>query len=159
MDFATISAALGSLKTATEIAKFFRDSDLSLEKAESKLKLAELISALADAKIQISDIQLAMSEKENELRELKNQSELQASLKWDDPYYWRVDGGSKEGPFCQPCYDKQKLLSRLTLVEQGSWNCRVCNQFFTDRNYISEGSSKSVTDYDPLAGPGGWMSR
>ena len=159
MDITTISVALASIKTATEIAKFFKDSDLSIEKAEAKLKLAELISALADAKIQISDIQQAMSEKENEIREIKNQLKLHASLDWDDPYYWRIDGDIKEGPFCQPCYDKDNRLSRLNLVEQGSWNCRVCNQYFTDRNYVEKGPASSICDYDPLAGPHGWMSR
>jgi len=148
MDISTISTALGSLKTATDIAKFIFDSGISLEKAESKLKFAELISALADAKIQISDIQLAMLEKDNEIRSLKAQQELQTSLRWEDPYYWRMNGDLKDGPFCQPCFDKDKILSRLQAQSTGHWGCRVCRQGFTESGARKMGLRKAATDYD-----------
>ena len=51
-DLATIGAALSSLKTATEIVKFIRESDVNLEKAELKLKLADLLGSLADTKME-----------------------------------------------------------------------------------------------------------
>ena len=44
-DISAITAVLGSLKTATEIAKFIRESDVSIERAELKLKVADLIGA------------------------------------------------------------------------------------------------------------------
>ena len=43
-DITTISGVLTSLKTATDIAKFFKDMDINLEKAELKLKIANLIN-------------------------------------------------------------------------------------------------------------------
>ena len=54
MDMTAITAVLGSIKTATEIAKYIKDSNVSFEKAETKLRLAELIGALADAKLKSS---------------------------------------------------------------------------------------------------------
>lgn len=60
-DLATIGAALSSLKTATDIVKFLRSSDLSLERAE--LKLADLLSSLADAKIELIEGQDTLAEK------------------------------------------------------------------------------------------------
>ncbi len=42
-DIAAISAFVGSIKTAAEIAKAIKEAGLSLEKAETKLKMAELI--------------------------------------------------------------------------------------------------------------------
>ena len=68
MDIAALSSLLGSLKTATDIARFIKDSDLSLEKAETKLKLAELISALADAKIEAAKIQQLLLERAANIR-------------------------------------------------------------------------------------------
>ncbi len=56
-DFTAIASILGSVKTATEIAKLLKNTDLSFEQAEMKLKLADIISALADARIEISEIQ------------------------------------------------------------------------------------------------------
>lgn len=44
-DIITFAAFLGSIKTATEIAKAIKLSDSSLEKAELKLKIAELIES------------------------------------------------------------------------------------------------------------------
>lgn len=46
-DIATISAFLGSIKTATELAKAIKGADLSLEKAETKLKMANLIQKMS----------------------------------------------------------------------------------------------------------------
>jgi hypothetical protein len=66
----SVSTLLGSIKTATEIAKLIKDSDVSLEKAETKLKLAELISALADAKIEVMEVQQALLDKDAEVRGL-----------------------------------------------------------------------------------------
>jgi hypothetical protein len=57
MDPTTIGALLTSLKAATDIAKFIRGSDLSIERAELKLKLAELVEALANAKLEAADVQ------------------------------------------------------------------------------------------------------
>ena len=48
---AAISSVLSSIKAATDIAKLVRESGLTLEKAEVKLKLAELVEKLADAKL------------------------------------------------------------------------------------------------------------
>jgi hypothetical protein len=58
---ASIAAILSSIKTATDIAKFLRESDLSLQRAELKLKLADLVSALAEAKIELTEIQETLS--------------------------------------------------------------------------------------------------
>lgn len=42
-DMASVSVVLTSIKTATDIAKLLRETDVSLEKAETKLKLAEMV--------------------------------------------------------------------------------------------------------------------
>jgi hypothetical protein len=61
MDVAAIGSLLGSLKTATDIAKFVRESSVSLERAELKMKLAQLIEALSNAsavRLNVEQIQL-----------------------------------------------------------------------------------------------------
>jgi 2C-methyl-D-erythritol 2,4-cyclodiphosphate synthase len=106
VDMASVSAAITSLKVATDIAKFFKDTDVSFEKAETKLKLAELISALADAKMQFAEIRQVLIDKDAELRAVKGQLDVKEKLKWESPYYWIIDGDNKDGPYCQCCYDK-----------------------------------------------------
>ncbi len=75
-DLDTFSAALSSLKTATEIAKFIKESGVTLDKAEVKLKLAELTGALADTEIELSEIQGLLIEKDKIIRELNAKYEL-----------------------------------------------------------------------------------
>ena len=50
-DLATVTAVLGNIKTAMDIAKAIKDADVSVERAEMKFKLAEMMTALADAKM------------------------------------------------------------------------------------------------------------
>jgi hypothetical protein len=66
-DISAISAVFGSLKTATDIAKFIRESDVSIERAELKLKIADLFSALADVKMELVDLQDTFAAKEQRI--------------------------------------------------------------------------------------------
>lgn len=130
MDLAAIGSLLGSLKTATDIAKFIRESDVSIEKAETKLKLAELVSALADAKIEAADVQQSILERDELIRKLEAEAKLRAELIWKQPRYVLVNPSGEEESFCQNCYDSEKRLSRLHTDERGGFECRVCKQFF-----------------------------
>ena len=150
MDLTSISAALSSLKTATEIAKLIKDSDVTLEKAESKLKLAELISSLADAKIEITEIQQVLLEKDKEVRALNTQLEMRAKLSWDKPYYWLIDESRKDGPFCQHCYDKNHELIRLQGNCVGSWECKACKNRYFDNAYDRSPINYSVRNDSPF---------
>lgn len=146
MDLTSISTVLGSLKTATEIAKLIKESDWSLEKAETKLKLAELISALADAKIEVTEIQQVLIEKDSKIRELEETLLTKQKLTWEKPYYWLADGISKDGPYCQHCYDKNKELIRLQGHGDGYWECKSCKNNYTDNSYVHN-RTVSLNDY------------
>jgi len=139
-DMATITTAVGGIKGAIEIAKLLKDSSDSLEKAEVKLKLADLIGALADVRTQMSDIKEALIESENEKKELKEKLELKAKLEFETPYYWHnKEDRTKDGPFCQLCYDKEKKVIRLQPTsKQGLWECFSCNKTFKNNEYIPQ---------------------
>jgi hypothetical protein len=76
-DITTISAILGSIKTATDIAKAIKNADISLEKAELKLKIAELTESLADIKIKAVEIRDLIEKKDLEISILRKQLEPQ----------------------------------------------------------------------------------
>lgn len=133
MDLAAIGSLLGSLRTATEIATFIRTSDLSIEKAETKLKLAELVSSLADAKLNAAEVQQALLERDDRIRELEAQAAIRANLKWREPCYWLPNEEGVEEPFCQQCYDSDKKLARLHSDNAGMFTCRVCDQHYFTR--------------------------
>jgi hypothetical protein len=145
MDFSGISALLGSVKTATEIAKFIKESDLSIEKAETKLKLAELISALADVKLEAAEIQQSLVERDDRIRELEKAAKVDAALVWREPCYWLTSADGIDEPFCQHCYDKESKLARLHTDGQGMYSCRVCEKKFRTRER-SESDSSAFRD-------------
>src|SRR5690349_6965957 len=100
-DLATIGAALSSLKTATEIVRFIRESDVSLEKAELKLKLADLLSSLADAKMELTEVQDALVEKDKKIAELEDAFQSKDKfVRQYDAYYIAGENGEPQGvPF------------------------------------------------------------
>jgi hypothetical protein len=136
MDIPTIAAVLTSIKSATDIAKLLKDTDLSLEKAEVKLKLADLIGTLADAKMEIAEVQDLLREKDSKIRELEEALTVKGKLDYEAPYYWLKDGDKKFGPFCQQCKDADGKLIRLQKRRvQGGWECKTCGKHFDDKNY------------------------
>jgi hypothetical protein len=88
MDIPTIASVLSGLKTATDIAKFLRESGVSLDKAETKNKLADLYDALAEMKMQMADVKLLLIEKDEEIRKLEDNLKLKANVVYEKPYYW-----------------------------------------------------------------------
>ena len=156
MDLAAIGSLLGSLKTATEIAKFIRESDLSIEKAETKLKLAELISALADAKIEAAEVQQAILERDELIRDLKAAAKLRTDLVWRQPCYFLANAQGEEDPYCQSCYDSEGRLSRLHADGHGHFQCRVCKQSFKTNERSKSDLEKLKAASTPLGS--GWRA-
>ena len=130
-----LAAVVSSLKTATDLAKLLRESKTSLEDAESRFKAAELITALADAKMQLADVQSVIARKDKRIGELQSLVTIEAQMTWDKPYYWRVEGDARTGPYCQHCYDADRKLMRLQVLRKGLWKCTGCSNQFTDGDY------------------------
>jgi hypothetical protein len=125
MDIASIGALLSSLKTASDIAKIVRESTKTLTEAETKLKLAELVSALADMKFEIANVQNELLTRTFRIKELEEELRLKQELQFVDPCYWIANGNASE-PYCQPCYDDSKKLSHLVERTKGLFSCAVC---------------------------------
>ncbi len=130
MDLTAVTAVLGNLKTATDIAKFIKDSDISLDKAETKLKLSELINALADAKLEVVNVREELSQAESRVRELETELQVQGSIRWQEPLYWLDVKGAPDGPFCQHCYDSARKLIRLQGNGEGWYECKACKNSY-----------------------------
>jgi hypothetical protein len=132
-DIAAIASLLSSIKTATDLAKLVSESGLTLERAEFKLKLADLVSSLADAKLELSSVQEAIQNKNREIQELKDALALQAAMVFESPSYWRIVDNGKDGPFCQQCYDANGKTIRLQSYGEGHEKylaCKTCGSTF-----------------------------
>ena len=126
-DLTAIGAVLGSLKTATEIAKFIRESDVSIERAELKLKVADLVSALADVKLELVDLQETFATKEQQIRELEEAFQAKDTLVRNNDAYYRV---SSEGrplgvPYCLRCWENDHKQRQL-VHDAKEYRIRLC---------------------------------
>ncbi len=129
-DLTTIGAALGSLKTAVEIAKFLREADVSIEKAELKLKLVELLGTLAQAKIELAAVQEELSAKDKRITEIEEAFESKDTMVRHYDAYYVVDGnGNAIGtPFCLRCWENDHKKRQLVhdAKERRMQVCTTC---------------------------------
>jgi len=114
-DIPTIGAALSSLKTAIDITKFLKDSDSSLERAEFKVKLADLLGSLADTKLELIDLQNELAEKEKKIADLEQSFENKNTLiRQNDAYYVCDETGKATGkPYCLRCWENDHKQRQL----------------------------------------------
>jgi len=143
-----IGTAVQSIKVATDIAKLLKDADFSLKDAEAKLKLADMINALADAKLEMAQIQEAIAERDETIRGLREELSIKGQMQYEEPFYYRVQEGRRDGPYCQNCYDSQGKPIRLQGRGNDCWQCLNCNSFFQTPG--STPPSDHSEPYDPL---------
>ncbi len=127
-----LKKALASLAAATEIAAFLEGSELSLPRDEMKRKLAELMAAIAEAKIQISDMASAISEKDQTMKFLQDKINQSEEMVFEKALYWSMKGDKKDGPFCPQCWDHDHRKIRLYNMANAYWMCRICNNSYKD---------------------------
>ena len=118
-----------SIKAAWELAKAVKTSAEAIDDAQFKLQIAELIGALADAKIEAAENAEIISEL---TQKLKNKTEMQFTGR---VYYRVLEGREKEGPFCSVCYDNDSKAIRLQpnsdYRHNDDWRCHVCTTYFS----------------------------
>lgn len=126
-DITSIATILSSIKTATDIAKFLRESDLSIERAELKLKLADLVSALAEARMELAEIQETLAAKDKQIAELEEAFQSKDNLvRHYDAYYTTDENGNPVGlPFCLRCWENDHKKRQL-VHDAKDFRTRVC---------------------------------
>jgi hypothetical protein len=133
MDISTVlPALLDNITKAIDLAKTIKEGDISGEEAEIQLRVADLLSALADAKLDIADIQQTLVAKDAEIDTLKEKLKVKVNVQWEKPYYWLTGSEKKDGPFCQHCFDESQKLTRLQGSGDGYWHCNVCQGTYVD---------------------------
>lgn len=148
----TIMTGLGQ---AIELTKNLRDADLKLNEAENKFKIAELYNALSDIKMNVADLKSEVLNKDEIIKELEAKLKKETEMKWEDPFYFHhKNDGSKDGPFCQQCYDTKKQSVRLPKGD-GPWlTCNTCKSSYDNPNGERASIGLARSSYD---GPNGWM--
>lgn len=119
----TLSAYANEIKDVTKRGEFMKViGELSLELAETQIKLAEQLREVDALKQQVSQL-----EKEN--KKLRDPEE---TLHIKNGLYYKPDD---DGPFCTACYDKDRKSIRVTALSGdfrflGEYKCPVCNTVY-----------------------------
>ncbi len=87
------------------------------------------ILALREAALEIQEENVELKEKVRRFEE-----ELKGRLVFEKGVYYLKEDGSKEGPYCQRCYDKDTKLVRLQ-DDGDHWFCYGCSHGYPKTPY------------------------
>ena len=130
MEISSTVTILGAISKAIEIVNGIRNSKNPPGKAEMELQFATALSALVDAKLEISNVLQQLQEKEQQINDLKEQISVKGNTQFETPFYWIIDGSRRDGPYCQACYDEQNKYIRLYNYGENWWQCKTCKNTY-----------------------------
>jgi hypothetical protein len=62
-----------------------------------------------------------------EVAALTERMQLRERLVFERNFYWIVDDGERDGPYCPRCYDKEREPRRMLAMREGrSFGCPTC---------------------------------
>lgn len=132
----SLAGTLQALKAANEIAKVLRSTDVSFERAEIKIKVAELADALSDARMTALDAQEEITRLQSRIKELEARNDVRSRIRLRHSMYYLAEADDKEsGPYCVACFEtKDRTIALGTLgssfVAMGRYQCPSCKAFY-----------------------------
>lgn len=108
-----ISAGIAAVTQAITIAKTLRSIEKSYDEATLKAQLAELVSALADAKLALTEAKESHQKKDKMIAKLKASFEAHGDLITSDggyKFFVGEDGNPLGYPVCPKCEIDGKLV-------------------------------------------------
>jgi len=134
MGFESIGTAIAMVNGSLELVKKLSSASGAVERAELKLKAAELIGSLADAKLALINSMEEAQAQQRTIAELQEALQLKATVgRVFDGYYQTDTNGKPHGdPFCARCWQADHRLFYLTSARPGAveTTCAQCNAKF-----------------------------
>lgn len=128
-----LASSLSAVSAALSLVKELKQIDAHFDKAELKLKIAELTEALSDAKLGLVEVAQQMVEKDTEIRRLTELLAYRAgNLVEKGPFrYYANDAGEASGaPICPVCERKglhlQLVQDRSKGAGAATYVCPSC---------------------------------
>ncbi len=81
------------------------------------------ILALREAALELQEENIELKEK---VRRLEEELKIKGRLSFEKGVYFLVEDDTKDGPYCQRCYDKETKLVRLQ-DDGDHWFCYGCS--------------------------------
>ena len=138
-------AAIGALKGASEIVKQIMTADRALDQAALKLRMAEVLEAVAEARSALIDVKQELADRDDEIAKLKATFAQAAELKKLDGGYSYVigDNGQPLGaPICPKCHVDGAIMQMVQAGDPDRAQCPKCQQAYTPVDiYLSSGET------------------
>ncbi|KZD02055.1 MULTISPECIES: hypothetical protein [unclassified Thalassospira] len=144
------SSALATINGSITLAKAIAQASSAMDKAELKLKIAELVDQLLDSKEALVDARTLIQEYQTEIAQLKDVSfKINNLIEWQGFLYQPNEQGNAKGdPYCPRCIEAEKKLIKLRYKSDlADWN-RVCpeckNQFLVDKAAKDQATARTM---------------
>lgn len=152
MDITLLASGLGQVMSLGKALIEIRDQTLFNAKA------IEFQQAIMTVQQQAMSLQLEQQNLLNRIHELEEECRKGKDIPgvvYEKPYYWKLVEDTKDGPYCQPCYDSDRKLIRLQEGRPGKWFCHSCRGTYYDSRYVSpalhRGQTGSIRGHDPYS--------
>ena len=97
-------------------------------------KTTEAQEQILDLREAAMELQEENAELGEEVRRLKEELRLKGKLVFEKGVYYLVADDTREGPYCQRCYDKETKLVRLQ-DDGDHWFCYGCSHGYPKEPY------------------------
>jgi hypothetical protein len=105
---------------------------VDLMKKGSTLEAQEKIIELREGALELQEENIELKKK---IKELEASLKRRDEVIYEKPSYWTISEKSKDGPFCQRCYDVEKQLVRLQDKSNDYWICKSCKSGYEGPNH------------------------
>ena len=115
MELALLVTTFAGIKKASDIASSLARGDITLEKAELKMKLADVVGELADARMALTRVSEVIDTRDTEIARLQDALAIKATVvRVQDAYYEVGEDDAPSGDaYCLQCWENSNSLRHL----------------------------------------------
>lgn len=151
-----IASGITAVTQAINIARALRSVERDFDAATYKAQMADLINALTDAKLALSEAKDGVAERDKEITRLKANFEMKSALVrgvGDYDYLADANGNPLGYPVCPRCEQVDGRIIQLKEHENsGKARCPACSDVYTPVvSYLPHGSAHLTKQDQELA--------